>query len=185
MSEPETELELEPYQPRAEDVVVLLAQVPERATDVLAGLDAERLRHRHASALPTLGEVLEHLAATGPAFDAVLRSVVVDGAVEVDLAAATQPVFPALRPEPADPDALLGRLEDFTRDRRRLADLLRGVDAERWAVELDERNRGRLTLLELVSIGVHHETAHVTQLRNLLALLPEPRDLGPVRGGRR
>jgi hypothetical protein len=37
-----------------------------------------------------------------------------------------------------------------------------------------------MTLLDVCQLVARHEMAHVAQIRNLSALLPEPQDLGPV-----
>ena len=165
--EPETRA----YEPRVEDVLVLFAQVPERAADVLAAVDAEQLRHRHAPALPTLTEAIEHLAGSGRAFDALVRSVVVDGAGEVDLERTLHP-SPGDAAPPGGDEAVGAHVDDFARDRRRTFEQLRGLDPGRWQASIEDHRHGTLTLLDLVKHGVHHETAHVTQLRNLLSLLP-------------
>ena len=162
--------------PRPEDYVVLLAQVPERVADIVSGLDEPRLHHRHAPAFPTLGELVTHLAHSGTLVDALFRHVLIDGAGEVDLRAALDPPEPA----PAD-DSPADLVERFARDRRRTADLLRGLGAEGWEATVDDPRLGALTLLEVCEEVGRHEAGHLTQLRNLLALVPEPTDLGPIR----
>ena len=161
--------------PRPEDYVVLLAQVPERVADLVSALDEPRLRYRHAPAFPTLGELVAHVAVTGTLVDALFRHVCIDGQREVDLRAALDPP----QPLPETPGAEL--LERFARDRRRTADLLRGLDGAGWESTVSDRRRGELTMLEVCEEVGRHEAAHLTQLRNLMALVPEPRDLGPIR----
>lgn len=168
MEEPEPQ----PREERPEDYVVLLAQVPERVADIVSGLDEEQLAYRHAPALPTLGEAIEHLARSGTQIDALFRKVLIDGSPDVDVLAALDAPGGA---GPAE-DALDG----FARDRRRTSDLLRGLPAERWADVVEDARIGPLTLFELCGHVGRHEAGHLTQLRNLIALLPEPRDLGPI-----
>lgn len=160
--------------PRPEDYVVLLAQVPERVADLVSGLDEPRLRYRHAPAVPTLGELVAHLAVTGTLVDALFRHVCIDGQHEVDLRAALDP------PDPPPDTPVPELLERFARDRRRTADLLRGLDAAGWADRVGDRRLGELTMLEVCEEVGRHEAAHLTQLRNLMAMVPEPRDLGPI-----
>lgn len=162
--------------PRPEDYVVLLAQVPERVADIVSGLDEPRIRHRHAPAFPTLGELVVHLAHSGTLVDALFRHVLIDGLREVDLRAALDPA--QAPPEGESPADLVER---FARDRRRTADLLRGLGGEGWEATVEDRRLGPLTLLELCEQVGRHEAGHLSQLRNLLALVPEPTDLGPIR----
>jgi len=71
-------------------------------------------------------------------------------------------------------------MESLMRDRRRTVDLLRGLTEEQWAEPVQDAVRGQLSLLEVCDAIGRHEAGHVTQLRNLIAVLPEPRDLGPA-----
>jgi hypothetical protein len=41
---------------------------------------------------------------------------------------------------------------------------------------------GELSLLDMVRLITRHELGHLGQVRNLIAVLPEPKDLGPVAG---
>ena len=50
-----------------------------------------------------------------------------------------------------------------------------------WARSLRDPRLGELTLLEVGRTVAGHEVGHLTQLRNLIALVPEPTDLGEVR----
>jgi hypothetical protein len=72
-------------------------------------------------------------------------------------------------------------LEDFTRIRRRTVDLMHGWGKAEWDRKLREPRGGETTLLEICRMVARHEVAHIGQLRNLIALLPEPQDLGPAR----
>lgn len=163
-----------PREERPEDYVVLLAQVPERVADIVYGVDRERLGYRHAPALPTLAEVVDHLAHSGTLTDALFRRVLIDGSPEIDLLST---VDPAPREQP---EALGDALDRFARDRRRTAELLRGLGRERWSEPLTDARLGELTLLEVCDRVGRHEAGHLAQLRNLIAQLPETRDLGPV-----
>ena len=163
------------HQPRPEDYVVMLAQVPERVGDIALALDENLLRYRHGPAFPTLREMVAHLARSGTLVDALLRQVCIDGRREVDLRAAMDPA-----PE-GDPDAPAAELvESLMRDRRRTVDLLRGLTDEQWQQPVRDSVQGELTLLDLCDAIGRHEAGHVTQLRNLIAVLPEPLDLGPI-----
>lgn len=173
MQEPREEPAAAPTRP--EDYVVLLAQVPERVADIVSGLDEARFRHRHAPAFPTLEELVVHIAHSGTRVDGLFRQVCIDGNREVDLRGALDP------PESAAPEeSRADLLERFTRDRRRTADLLRGLDHAGWGSTVEDRRLGTLTMLEVCEEVGRHEAAHLTQLRNLLALVPEPTDLGPI-----
>ncbi len=169
------ELDEKPREERPEDYVVLLAQVPERVSDIVAGLDEERLAHRHAPALPTLAELVTHLAQTGTLIDALFRHVLIDRATEVDLLEAIDPVAP-----PEVQEARGDLLERFWRDRRRTADLLRGLSHDRWADTVTDARLGEITLFEICDRVGRHEAGHLSQMRNLIALLPETLDLGPL-----
>ena len=158
------------HQPRPDDYVVMLAQVPERVGDIALSLDENRLRYRHGPAFPTLQELVAHMARSGQAVDALLRQVCID-------------VWAAMDPPPGDVDADTSAaelMETLMRDRRRTVDLLRGLTEEQWAQPVEDRVRGELSLLEVCDAIGRHEAGHVTQLRNLIAVLPEPLDLGPI-----
>ena len=163
-------------EPRPDDYVVLLAQVPERVADIVAGLDEPRRRYRHAPAFPTIHELVVHLAHTGTLVDALFRHVCIDGERSTDLRAAMDPPVPA-----PDDESEAELVDRFARDRRRTADLLRGLDATGWAARVEDVGLGDMSMLDICERVGRHEAAHLTQLRNLLALVPEPRDLGPIR----
>ena len=59
------------------------------------------------------------------------------------------------------------------RVRRRTVDLLRGLSDEDWARLVVDPQQGELTLLDVCAQVTQHELAHLSQLRNLIALLPE------------
>jgi hypothetical protein len=164
-----------PREERPEDYVVLLAQVPERVSDIVAGLDEERLAYRHAPALPTLAGLAAHIAQTGTLIDALFRHILIDGATEVDLLEAIDPLAP-----PEVEEARGDLLERFWRDRRRTADLLRGLSPDRWADIVTDARLGEITLFEICDRVGRHEAGHLSQMRNLIALLPETLDLGPL-----
>ena len=150
--------------------------MPERVGDIALSLDENRLRYRHGPAFPTLQELVAHMARSGQAVDALLRQVCIDGRREVDVGA-------AMDPPPGDVDADTSAaelMETLMRDRRRTVDLLRGLTEEQWAQPVEDRVRGELSLLEVCDAIGRHEAGHVTQLRNLIAVLPEPLDLGPI-----
>src|SRR5438067_1472652 len=161
-----------------EEVLLLLGSCPERVSDVAAGLDEALLRYRHGPAFPTLKEVIGHLAAAGSAVDALLRHAHLDHAEEADVQGAIDPL------QPVDPATLTDQvLQDYVRVRRRTIDLLRGWGAAEWNRTLRDPALGEITLLDACRKVVGHEIGHLTQLRNLIALVPEPMDLGPLAAG--
>jgi hypothetical protein len=160
-----------------EDVLLLLGACPERVTDIASGLDEARLRYRHGPAFPTLREVIAHLVAAGVAVDALLRRAHLDHLQEADVRAAIDPPS-----EPADAATAEDVLGDYVRVRRRTIDLLRGWGEAEWKRTLRDSKLGEITLLEVARLAAAHEVGHLTQLRNLIALVPEPTDLGAVDG---
>lgn len=159
-----------------EDVLVLLSSVPERVGDLVNGLDENRLRYRHAPAFPTLLELVTHLSRAGRAVDSLLRHVQVDGVDRVALHAAIDPPTEVAADDAAVPELL----EDYARIRRRSVDLLRGMPLADWDRIVIDAGLGEISLLDLTRLVTRHELGHLTQIRNLIAVLPEPEDLGPV-----
>jgi DinB superfamily len=157
------------------DVVLLLSSVPERTSDLVYWLDEARLRYRHGPAFPTLGSLIAHLVVAAPKVDALLRHAHLDGQTSADVRAAIDPSHDQELTVP-----LQEALEDFARVRRRTVDLLHGWGKSEWDRVISDPRGGELTLLDACRLVVKHEMAHVAQIRNLNALLPEPRDLGPV-----
>jgi hypothetical protein len=154
---------------RSEDVLTLLATVPERVTDLVAALGQPQLEYRHAPAFPTLQELVGHLCQAGAEVDSLLRRAYLDGQRELRVRAAIEPA--------ADPDfsaPLADLLERFARVRRRTVDLLRGLDEEDWKQPLVDPQQGELSLLDLCTQVAEHELGHLSQLRNLIAVLPDP-----------
>lgn len=151
------ELEVATAEPPAEmavaDVAMLLLAVPERVSDLVGGLSDGQLGYRHGPAFPTAGEVAEHLVLTGGRLDATVTAISLDTETPAD----GEPVHLPL-PE---------QLHDWQRHRRRAVDLLRGLPAEGW-----ERPVGDHALIDHCRQALHHELAHLAQLRNLTALLP-------------
>lgn len=158
------------------DVVLLMSSVPERVNDLVYGLDEARLRYRHGPAFPTLGALIAHLVDSGTRVDTVLRRAHLDGETNADVRAAIDPVQDSDLERP-----LQEALEDFARVRRRTVDLLHGWGKGEWDRVITDPHGPPLTLLEVCRLVARHETAHVAQIRNLIALLPEPEDLGPAR----
>jgi hypothetical protein len=70
--------------------------------------------------------------------------------------------------------SLADQLQQFARVRRRTVDLLRGLSESDWQQEVFDPLQGELTLLQVCSQVTQHEVGHLSQLRNLIALLPEP-----------
>jgi DinB family protein len=157
-------------QPRRQrdDLVVVISAVPERVADLVSGLDEPRLTYRHAPAFPTLKELIAHLAEVGSAVDAVLRQAYLDGQKEVRIKLA---VDPTAEPGLALPAA--EALESYSRVRRRTVDLLRGLSALDWKREVYDPAMGPLTLTDICELLARHELGHLSQIRNLITLLPD------------
>jgi len=160
----------------AADVVLLMGSVPERVSDLVYWLDEARLRYRHGPAFPTLGSLIAHLVDSGSKVDGLVRHAHLDGQTTVDVRAAIDPGHDQELDRP-----LHEALADFARIRRRTVDLLHGWGKREWERTITDPRGGGLTLLEVCQIVARHEMAHIGQIRNLSALLPEPQDLGPVR----
>jgi len=153
-----------------DDVAVLMAMVPERVNDLVSGLDEQRLTYRHGPAFPTLKEVIGHLCSAGPTVDALLRHAYLDGLRELPVRASIDPAF-----HEADLSPPLDELvQGFGRVRRRTVDLLRGLQGSDWKRVVVDPQQGELTLLDVCSQITRHEIGHLVQIRNLIALLPEP-----------
>jgi hypothetical protein len=161
------------------DVVLLLSSVPERTSDLVYWLDEARLRYRHGPAFPTLGGLIGHLVVGAPKVDGLLRHAHLDGRTTADVRAAIDPEHDQELTVP-----LQEALEDFARVRRRTVDLLHGWGKAEWDRTITDPRGGDMTLLDVCRLVARHEMAHLAQIRNLSALLPEPRDLGPVRPAR-
>lgn len=158
------------------DVVLLLGSVPERMGDLVLWLDEARLRYRHGPAFPTLGSLIAHLADSGSRVDALLRHYHLDGQTSADVRAAIDPIH-----DLELTGALQETVEDLARVRRRTVDLLHGWGPREWARPIVDARSGEQTLLDVCRLVARHEMAHIAQIRNLIALLPEPQDLGPAR----
>ena len=162
------------------DTVLLMSSVPERISDLVYGLDEARLRYRHGPAFPTLGGLLAHLLESGARVDALLRRAHLEGVSAADISSAVDPGHGQNLDRP-----LQDAIEDFARVRRRTVDLLHGWGPKEWARVVTDQRSGEVTLLDVCRQVARHEMAHIVQIRNLTALLPEPEDLGPPRDGPR
>ena len=158
------------------DVVLLLSSVPERTSDLVHWLDEAHLRYRHGPAFPTLGNLISHLVEAAPKVDSLLRRAHLEGQTTADVRAAIDPGHDAELTKPL-PEAL----EDFARVRRRTIDLLHGWGKSEWDRTITDPRGGESSLLEVCRMVARHEMAHIAQIRNLSALLPEPEELGPAR----
>jgi DinB family protein len=154
---------------RSDDVVALLASVPERINDLVSALDELRLEYRHAPAFPTLHEVVAHLCQAGAEVDGLLRRAYLDHQRELPVRTSLDPTLESALATP-----LADQLQRFARVRRRTVDLLRGLSESDWQQEVFDPLQGVLTLLQVCSQVAQHEVGHLSQLRNLIALLPEP-----------
>ena len=159
-----------------QDAVLLMSSVPERINDLVYGLDEARLRYRHGPAFPTLGGLIGHLVDSGSKVDGLLRHAHLDGNATGDVRAAIDPSHDLELDRP-----LQESLEDFARIRRRTVDLLHGWGKAEWDRTVGEPGGSQVSLLEVCRMVTRHEIAHIGQIRNLLALLPQPQDLGPLR----
>ena len=157
-----------------EDMLAVLALVPERFGDLLAGFDEHGLRYRHGPAFPTLGGLLGHLLESGTRVDGLLRRAHLEGQSTADIRAVIDPGHDQDLDRP-----LQEAIEDFARVRRRTVDLLHGWGKNEWSRVIADPQGMSLSLLEICRQVVRHEMAHIAQIRNLTALLPEPEDLGP------
>ena len=151
-----------------EDVIVLLGIVPERVGDLVSGLDEPRLNYRHGPAFPTLKEVVGHLSDAGAVVDSLLRRAYLDAQRDLPVRASIDPTH-----EPDLSPSLAELMEGFGRVRRRTVDLLRGLAPADWLRVVVDPLQGELTLLAVCELIAQHELAHLSQLRNLIALLPE------------
>ena len=160
------------------DTVLLLSSVPERISDLVYGLDEARLRYRHGPAFPTLGGLIAHLLDSGTKVDALLRRAHLEGVGAADVQGAVDPNQQHDLDRP-----LQDAVDDFARVRRRTVDLLHGWGRGEWARTLSDPRAGDVSLLDVCRRVARHEMAHIAQIRNLTALLPEPQDLGPMTNG--
>jgi hypothetical protein len=160
----------------AADAVLLMSSVPERISELVYGLDETRLKYRHGPAFPTLGALIAHLLDSGTKVDGLLRRTHLDGKTTADVRAAIDPVLDQELELP-----LQEAIEDFARVRRRTVDLLHGWGKSEWERTINDPRSGDISLLEVCRFVARHEMSHIGQLRNLVALLPEPQDLGPIR----
>jgi hypothetical protein len=152
------------------DVLTMLGACPERVRDCVLGIDTGRLGYRHGPAFPTLEEMVAHLSDAGAAFEAALRHAVMEGAEEVDIKGALEAGANADESRPA-----ADRLDDLGRLRRRTMDLLRGLPEADWEGRvLHDPHFGDLSLIDFCRLVAAHEMSHLSQVRNLSSLLPEP-----------
>ena len=108
-----------------------------------------------------------HLAAAGGAVDALVRHAYLDGTAEADVRASIDPQAIELDRPGSD------LLEDYSRIRRRTVDLLRGLSDSDWERVVRDPRQGELSLLDVCRLVAGHELGHLTQIRNLIAVLPE------------
>jgi len=160
------------------DTVLLMSSVPERISDLVYGLDEARLRYRHGPAFPTLGGLIAHLLDSGTKVDALLRRAHLEGLGSADVGGAIDPSQGQELDRP-----LQEAVEDFARVRRRTVDLLHGWGKSEWERIIADPRSGDMSLLDICRRVTRHEMAHIAQIRNLTALLPEPQELGPMTNG--
>src|SRR5258708_27441565 len=145
------------------DVVLLMGSVPERISDLVYGLDENRLRYGHGPAFPTLGGLIGHLLDSGSKVDALLRHAHLDGLATADVRATI---------DPAQEDEELGRplqeaIEDFARIRRRTVDLMPGWGKTEWDRSLREPRGGEITLLPVSQMFPPPQISHTAHRRTL------------------
>lgn len=161
----------------AADVVLLMSSVPEHISDLASPLDESRLRYRHGPAFPTLAGLIAHMVDSGTKVDAILRRAHLDGQTTVDIRVTLDPTQAAELARP-----VRDTLDDFSRVRRRTVDLLHGWGTNEWERNVTDPREGDMSLLDVCRMVARHEMSHIGQLRNLIALLPEPQELGPIGG---
>ncbi|HEV2952494.1 MAG TPA: DinB family protein [Candidatus Dormibacteraeota bacterium] len=150
-----------------DDLLTVLASVPEGFADLIGGLSAEQLIYRHGPAFPTPAELVAHLGASGIVLDSVLRQIGLEGNREVDARAVLEPELGLAGDKPGTE-----LLADFGRVRRRTIDFLRGLPATAWTDPIHDACRGEITVGDLCELASTHEIGHLSQLRNLIAILP-------------
>jgi hypothetical protein len=152
---------------RIDDLVAVLAAIPERVSDLVSALDEPALDYRHAPAFPTVREATSHLCRAGAAVEGLLRPACLDGRGDLRVRATLDP------PDDAAAPVLLDELlETFARTRRRTVDLLLGLPDADWSRAVVDPDQGQLTLREVCAEIAQHEAGHLTQIRNLVALIP-------------
>ncbi|HUZ88242.1 MAG TPA: DinB family protein [Candidatus Acidoferrales bacterium] len=157
-----------PSQTSPDDLIVLLSTVPERVGDLVGGLDRAQLGYRHGPGFPSLEEVIIHLTHSGPAVDGLLRGLSHGESHPIRLGWVTQWNLSEDGDRPVS-----DRLEDFARLRRRTVDLLRGFSAEDWTRTVEDEDRGETSIAEVCFELARHELGHLTQVRNLMAVIPD------------
>src|SRR6266853_6745489 len=131
------------------DAVLLMSSVPERISDLVFGLDENRLRYRHGPAFPTLGGLIFHLLDSGSKVDALLRHAHLDGLAIADVRATIDPAH-SVDPIAELPEGPLHEaIEDFARVRRRTVDLLHGWGKAEWERAIADPRGGSFTLLDI------------------------------------
>ena len=151
-----------------EDALLLMAGPPERLGDMVLTLGQSRMTYRHGPAFPTLQELVGHLAGAAAACEGAIRHACLEGAERIELSESLDPRVTAdLTEETAE------LIQAYTRVRRRTIEFLRGLPADAWRRPMTDARLGDLTLLDVCSRVADHEVAHVSQARNLVALLPE------------
>src|SRR5258707_13198412 len=112
--------------------------------------------------------------------DFVMRRWTLEGLGSVDRWSASYPLQVQELDRP-----LQEAVDDFARVRRRTVDLMHGWGKSEWERLVSDPRAGDVTLLDICRRVSRHEIAHIVQIRNLTALLPEPEDLGPPTDGHR
>lgn len=151
----------------ARDVISVLASIPELASDIAGAIDGTRLSYRHGPGFPSLEEVVCHLCRSGPAFDSLLHQA--RGAGQGEVSVESLLTWDA---GPLGDVPIREHLDDFARIRRRSVDVLRGLDEATWTRRVPDRERGSTFIGEICEVAARHESGHLAQVRNLIALLP-------------
>ncbi len=149
---------------RREQAIHFLGALPNRVTEVITGLSSDQLGYRHGPAFSTMTEVIAHLRSEADSTDAAIRRICSEDAPEIDWE------IPVVAPTESIEIKVL--VDDIGRFRRRTVDLLRNLDRSYWERTATVNGQGQLTLIELCSRIAVHGLGHVSQLRNLAALVP-------------
>ena len=149
---------------RGEDPLELQKRTPEVLAELVAGASDEQLRRRPAKDKWSVGEILAHLAEDEIATAWRYRQIV---------------EHPGIVLEPFDQD-LWSRVGDYASRvpsesltlfrllREVNLKFLRGISTEQWACAGVHRERGRITLADLVRHMAGHDANHIEQIREIL-----------------
>lgn len=162
----------------------MVASIPERLASYLIGLHQDQLAYRHGPAFPTIAELVMHFTESGEAFDRLLTEALAEDpkqlSVPVTDSGSILNAAVAIGSRAVDPDAIVEGLNRYAASRRELAELIRQADEATWQRPVHDAFLGEVTPQQLVGRLAQHEMGHISQLRNLIACLPEIRLPAPA-----